>query len=126
MLHDPELSYKLRLHNLHYNLCIVLSFQMPGPHLLLVVVAVCLIKTASGFANGKVSLSCGDMTPRHGHDSSSKPAPYNITLDKHTFSPGDRITGSLLYICFCFFIGILLFNINISVHIGVNVSELAK
>ncbi|CDQ70995.1 unnamed protein product [Oncorhynchus mykiss] len=68
---------------------------MPGPHLLLVVVAVCLIKTASGFANGKVSLSCGDMTPRHGHDSSSKPAPYNITLDKHTFSPGDRITVTL-------------------------------
>ncbi|XP_064805241.1 putative ferric-chelate reductase 1 isoform X3 [Oncorhynchus masou masou] len=68
---------------------------MPGPHPLLVVVAVCLIKTASGFANGKVSPACGDMTPQHGHDSSSKPAPYNITLDKPTFSPGDHITVTL-------------------------------
>ncbi|XP_071271141.1 putative ferric-chelate reductase 1 isoform X1 [Salvelinus alpinus] len=72
--------------------------QMPGPHLLLVVVVVagCLIKTASGFPNGKVSQACGDMIPQHGHDSSSKPAPYNITLDKHTFSPGDHITVTLL------------------------------
>uniref|UniRef100_A0A4W5M091 Ferric chelate reductase 1 n=1 Tax=Hucho hucho TaxID=62062 RepID=A0A4W5M091_9TELE len=72
---------------------------MPGPHLLLVVVvAVCLIKTASGFANGKVSRACGDMMPQHGHDSSSKPAPYNITLDKLTFSPGDHITVTLLVV----------------------------
>lgn len=107
--------------------CLVLSFQMPGPHLLLVVVvAVCLIETASGFANGKVSQACGDMIPQHGHDSSSKPAPYNITVDNPTFSPGDHITGSLLYICFWFYIGIVLFNINISVHIGVDVPELAK
>uniref|UniRef100_A0A673X1D2 Ferric chelate reductase 1 n=1 Tax=Salmo trutta TaxID=8032 RepID=A0A673X1D2_SALTR len=72
---------------------------MPGPHLLLVVVvAVCLIKTASGFANGKVSQACGDMIPQHGHDSSSKPAPYNITLDNPTFSPGDHITVTLLVV----------------------------
>ncbi|CAB1340823.1 unnamed protein product [Coregonus sp. 'balchen'] len=72
---------------------------MPGPHLLLVVVvAMCLINTAFGFANGKVSLACGDMMPQHGHDSSSKPAPYNITLDKPTFSPGDHITVTLLVV----------------------------
>uniref|UniRef100_A0A3P8ZDG4 Uncharacterized protein n=1 Tax=Esox lucius TaxID=8010 RepID=A0A3P8ZDG4_ESOLU len=75
---------------------------MQGPRLFLVVVAACLIKEASGFPNGKVSVACGDMKPQHGHASSSKSAPYNITVDQTTFSPGDQITGRLLLICLRF------------------------
>ncbi|XP_010889424.1 putative ferric-chelate reductase 1 isoform X2 [Esox lucius] len=79
---------------------LILTFVAPvmgmqGPRLFLVVVAACLIKEASGFPNGKVSVACGDMKPQHGHASSSKSAPYNITVDQTTFSPGDQITVTL-------------------------------
>ncbi|KAL1006697.1 hypothetical protein UPYG_G00075560 [Umbra pygmaea] len=63
--------------------------------LFVVVVTVLLLKTASGFPNGKVSVACGDMMPLHGHDSSSNPAPYNITVDKLSFNPGDHLTVTL-------------------------------
>ncbi|XP_029934643.1 putative ferric-chelate reductase 1 isoform X2 [Myripristis murdjan] len=50
---------------------------------------------AAGYSNGKVSIACGDMTPQHGYESSPYPPPYNITVDKSAFSPGDHITVSL-------------------------------
>lgn len=67
---------------------------MAGMHLWSVVLAVCL-GTASGFSNGRVSVACGDMVPQHGHESSSKPAPYNITVPTSTFTSGDNITVTL-------------------------------
>ncbi|XP_028289304.1 putative ferric-chelate reductase 1 [Parambassis ranga] len=48
-----------------------------------------------GYSDGKVSVACGDMVPEHGYEPSPAPPPYNLTVDKSTFSPGDRITVSL-------------------------------
>ncbi|XP_051266202.1 putative ferric-chelate reductase 1 isoform X2 [Dicentrarchus labrax] len=49
----------------------------------------------SGYSNGKVSIACEDMVPQHGYEPSPDPPPYNISVDKSTFSPGDNITVSL-------------------------------
>ncbi|KAJ8010432.1 hypothetical protein DPEC_G00075010 [Dallia pectoralis] len=68
---------------------------MQGPHLLVLAVTACLMKSSSGYPNGKVSVACGDMKPLHGHVSSFKSAPFNITVDQTTFSSGDRITVTL-------------------------------
>lgn len=48
-----------------------------------------------GYSNGKVGPACGDMTPQHRYESSPDPPPYTITVDKSTFSPGEKITGGL-------------------------------
>ncbi|XP_058483953.1 putative ferric-chelate reductase 1 [Solea solea] len=53
------------------------------------------VAPVTGFSNGKVSVACGDMVPQHGHQPRPDPPPYNITVDKSTFSPGDNITVSL-------------------------------
>ncbi|TKS88092.1 putative ferric-chelate reductase 1 [Collichthys lucidus] len=46
----------------------------------------------TGYSDGEVSIACGDMVPQHGHEPSPDPPPYNITVDKSTYSPGDNIT----------------------------------
>lgn len=61
-------------------------------HLLSVVVLAVCAHTVSGFSNGKVRQACKDMMPQHGHEPSPDPPPYNISVDRTTFSPGDRIT----------------------------------
>ncbi|XP_071341666.1 putative ferric-chelate reductase 1 isoform X2 [Trachinotus anak] len=63
-------------------------------YFLLAVFTVC-VGPVAGFSNGKVSAACGDMVPQHGYDPSPDPPPYNITVDKSIFSPGDNITVSL-------------------------------
>ena len=62
---------------------------------LLVVLTGC-VDPVTGFSNGKVSIACGDMVPQHGHDPSPDPPPYSITVDRLTFSPGDKIIGTML------------------------------
>lgn len=54
----------------------------------------------SGFSNGKVTVSCGDMMPRHGVVPSPAPPPFNITVDTASFTPGDNITGRLQHLSF--------------------------
>ncbi|KAK5877934.1 hypothetical protein CesoFtcFv8_025393 [Champsocephalus esox] len=49
----------------------------------------------SGFSNGKVTVSCGDMIPRHGDVPRPDPPPFNITVDTASFTPGDNITVTL-------------------------------
>ncbi|KAJ4925459.1 hypothetical protein JOQ06_018189 [Pogonophryne albipinna] len=49
----------------------------------------------SGFSNGKVTVACGDMMPRHGDGPSPAPPPFSITVDTASFTPGDNITVTL-------------------------------
>ncbi|KAM4606162.1 putative ferric-chelate reductase 1 [Polymixia lowei] len=67
---------------------------MQLPFFLLVALAG-YIDPAVGYSSGKVRVACGDMTPQHGYESSPDPPPYNITVDKTTFTPGDHITVTL-------------------------------
>ncbi|KAM6953755.1 putative ferric-chelate reductase 1 [Aplochiton taeniatus] len=60
----------------------------------MIALALCA-RTVAGFSNGKVRQACNDMIPQHGHESSTDPPPYNISVDRTTFSPGDRITVTL-------------------------------
>ncbi|KAF0028391.1 hypothetical protein F2P81_019478 [Scophthalmus maximus] len=53
------------------------------------------VDPVDGYSNGKVAVACGDMVPRHGYDPSPDPPPYSISVDRSTFSPGDKITVSL-------------------------------
>ncbi|KAG8009294.1 Ferric-chelate reductase 1 [Nibea albiflora] len=46
----------------------------------------------TGYSDGEVSVACGDMVPQHGYEPSPDPPPYNITVDKSTYRPGDNIT----------------------------------
>ncbi|XP_008297813.1 putative ferric-chelate reductase 1 isoform X2 [Stegastes partitus] len=57
--------------------------------------ALLTVNSVTGYSNGKVGAACGDMVPQHGYEPSPDPSPYNVTVDKSTFSPGDRITVSL-------------------------------
>ncbi|XP_066539185.1 putative ferric-chelate reductase 1 [Hoplias malabaricus] len=61
----------------------------------LLILFVACLKTTVCFSNGKVTQACDDMVPMHGHQSSPEPAPYNITVDKSKFSPGDQIKVTL-------------------------------
>uniref|UniRef100_A0A672SEJ8 Ferric chelate reductase 1 n=1 Tax=Sinocyclocheilus grahami TaxID=75366 RepID=A0A672SEJ8_SINGR len=45
--------------------------------------------------HGKVEVACGDMTPQHDSDPSTKHPPFNIIADKSQFSPGDEIKVTL-------------------------------
>ncbi|XP_063063181.1 putative ferric-chelate reductase 1 isoform X2 [Engraulis encrasicolus] len=47
------------------------------------------------YPSGKVTESCGDMMPVHGHDPSPQISPYNITLDKYQYHVGDQIRVTL-------------------------------
>uniref|UniRef100_A0A671P8R3 Putative ferric-chelate reductase 1 n=1 Tax=Sinocyclocheilus anshuiensis TaxID=1608454 RepID=A0A671P8R3_9TELE len=47
------------------------------------------------YSHGKVEVACGDMTPQHGHDPSTKNPPFNIIADKSQLSPGDEIKVTL-------------------------------
>ncbi|KAA0704678.1 putative ferric-chelate reductase 1 [Triplophysa tibetana] len=62
--------------------------------IVLVLTAVC-IKTVVGYPDGKVTKSCKDMLPHHGHDPSTSDPPYIITADKSRFSTGDEIRVTL-------------------------------
>ncbi|XP_057178358.1 putative ferric-chelate reductase 1 isoform X1 [Triplophysa rosa] len=62
--------------------------------IVLVLTALC-IKTVAGYPSGKVTESCEDMTPNHGHDPSTLDPPYTITADKLQFSTGDEIKVTL-------------------------------
>lgn len=68
--------------------------------IVLLLTAVC-IKIVAGYPDGKVTKSCKDMTPHHGHDPSTSDPPYTITADKSRFSTGDEIQGRKLTEAFC-------------------------
>uniref|UniRef100_A0A671P8T4 Putative ferric-chelate reductase 1 n=1 Tax=Sinocyclocheilus anshuiensis TaxID=1608454 RepID=A0A671P8T4_9TELE len=52
-------------------------------------------ETVICYSHGKVEVACGDMTPQHGHDPSTKNPPFNIIADKSQLSPGDEIKVTL-------------------------------
>ncbi|XP_041824125.1 putative ferric-chelate reductase 1 isoform X2 [Melanotaenia boesemani] len=54
-----------------------------------------LIDSVRCYSSGKVSVACGNMVPQHGYKPRQDSPPYRFSLDKSTFSPGDRITVSL-------------------------------
>uniref|UniRef100_A0A673MT76 Putative ferric-chelate reductase 1 n=1 Tax=Sinocyclocheilus rhinocerous TaxID=307959 RepID=A0A673MT76_9TELE len=58
----------------------------------LLLLSVCS-ETVFCFSHGKVEVACGDMTPQHDSDPSTKHPPFNIIADKSQFSPGDEIKG---------------------------------
>lgn len=60
--------------------------------IVLLLLSVCS-ETVICYSNGKVEVACGDMTPQHDHDPSTKDPPFNIKADKSQFSPGDEIKG---------------------------------
>lgn len=62
--------------------------------IVLLLLSVCS-ETVICYSNGKVEVACGDMTPQHGHDPSTKDPPFNIKADKSQFSPGDEIKVTL-------------------------------
>lgn len=49
-----------------------------------------LICSVAGYPNGKVTMSCGGMTPQHGHSPQSEPV-HQITVSQMKFKPGDQI-----------------------------------
>ncbi|XP_048845348.1 putative ferric-chelate reductase 1 [Brienomyrus brachyistius] len=61
---------------------------------LLLVAAACIVGV-EGFPNGQVAVACSSMMPNHGQVASSSPSPYTVTVDKTTFSPGDKIKVTL-------------------------------
>uniref|UniRef100_A0A671NC25 Putative ferric-chelate reductase 1 n=1 Tax=Sinocyclocheilus anshuiensis TaxID=1608454 RepID=A0A671NC25_9TELE len=60
----------------------------------LLLLSVCS-ETVFCFSHGKVEVACGDMTPQHDSDPSTKHPPFNIIADKSQFSPGDEIKVTL-------------------------------
>lgn len=60
--------------------------------IVLLLLPVCL-ETVICYKNGNVKEACGDMTPQHGHDPTTKDPPFTITADKSQFSPEDEIKG---------------------------------
>ncbi|RXN22194.1 ferric-chelate reductase 1 isoform X1 [Labeo rohita] len=62
--------------------------------IVLLLLSVCS-ETVMCYSNGKVEVACGDMTPGHGFDPSTKDPPFNIKVDKSQFSPGDEIKVTL-------------------------------
>ncbi|XP_051737663.1 putative ferric-chelate reductase 1 isoform X1 [Ctenopharyngodon idella] len=62
--------------------------------IVLLLLTVCL-ETVICYSNGKVKEACGDMTPQHGYDPSTKDPPFTITADKSQFSPEDEIKVTL-------------------------------
>lgn len=64
--------------------------------IVLLLLTVCL-ETVICYSNGKVKEACGDMTPQHGYDPSTKDPPFTITADKSQFSPEDEIKGRKEY-----------------------------
>lgn len=49
-----------------------------------------LICSVASYPNGKVTMSCGGMTPQHGHSPQSEPV-HQITVSQMKFKPGDQI-----------------------------------
>ncbi|XP_069593526.1 putative defense protein isoform X1 [Ranitomeya imitator] len=43
------------------------------------------------YPNGQVTAACDSMTPSHGASSQTSSPPYTLSLDKYTYSPGDKI-----------------------------------
>lgn len=60
--------------------------------IVLLLLPLCL-ETVICYSNGKVEVTCGDMTPQHGYVPSPKDPPFTITADKSQFSPEDEIKG---------------------------------
>ncbi|XP_072560295.1 putative ferric-chelate reductase 1 isoform X2 [Paramormyrops kingsleyae] len=62
---------------------------------LLLVAAACIVGVEC-YPNGQVTMACASMMPNHGQTASSNsPSPYAVTVDKTTFSPGDKIKVTL-------------------------------
>ncbi|XP_036046857.1 ferric-chelate reductase 1 [Onychomys torridus] len=55
-----------------------------------VLVFALLICSVASYPNGKVTMSCGGMTPQHGHSPQSEPV-HQITVSQMKFKPGDQI-----------------------------------
>lgn len=51
------------------------------------------ISLVAAYPSGRVTESCGDMVPRHGHTPRPDPV-HNVTVARTTFTPGDRIEGT--------------------------------
>ncbi|XP_059120971.1 ferric-chelate reductase 1 [Peromyscus eremicus] len=49
-----------------------------------------LLCSVASYPNGKVTMSCGGMTPQHGHSPQSEPV-HQITVSQMKFKPGDQI-----------------------------------
>ncbi|XP_077134759.1 putative ferric-chelate reductase 1 isoform X2 [Ranitomeya variabilis] len=47
------------------------------------------------YPNGQVTAACDSMTPSHGASSQTSSPPYTLSLDKYTYSPGDKIKVTL-------------------------------
>ncbi|CAO2599867.1 Ferric-chelate reductase 1 [Lemmus lemmus] len=57
-------------------------------------VSALLICSVASYPNGKVAMSCGGMTPQHGHSPQPEPV-HQITLSQMKFKPGDQIQVTL-------------------------------
>lgn len=47
----------------------------------------------AGYPSGRVTESCGDMVPRHGHAPRPDPV-HRVAVARTTFMPGDQIEGT--------------------------------
>ncbi|XP_041447468.1 putative ferric-chelate reductase 1 [Xenopus laevis] len=57
----------------------------------------CLINSVQPFGNGKISLACDTMTPSHKtYTTQVSMPPYRVSASSYSFSPGDKITVTLL------------------------------
>uniref|UniRef100_G1Q9E3 Ferric-chelate reductase 1 n=1 Tax=Myotis lucifugus TaxID=59463 RepID=G1Q9E3_MYOLU len=70
------------------------QMAVPGTHrgALLLLLRLGLV---AGYPSGRVTESCGDMVPRHGHAPLPDPV-HSVTVARTTFTPGDQIEGTVL------------------------------
>ncbi|XP_044157505.1 putative ferric-chelate reductase 1 [Bufo gargarizans] len=54
----------------------------------------CSFSPVASYPDGRVSVACSSMMPKHGHHPRSEVL-HNITVDKTVFNPGDRIKVTL-------------------------------
>ena len=57
------------------------------------VLVVMLAAAVSAFPSGPAEGSCYNMYPIHGAEAQTSAAPYTITVNKATYSPGEQLEG---------------------------------
>lgn len=55
------------------------------------------ISSVANYPDGRVTASCHEMIPEHGHIPRSDPI-HNISVSQMTFTSGDQIKGTVLWL----------------------------
>lgn len=73
-----------------------LALEMAAPGLALgAFLLLSHVRWVAAYPDGRVAVSCQDMTPKHNHDARPDPPVHRVSATQTTFSPGDRIEVTL-------------------------------